>query len=443
MSEEHASRSFFRTLRGRLTVQTLLIGLVPVIAVGALSYQRLTVLSEDVQAQVAKSSRQLAEDVVGANLRNNSDQVAGQLDLFMRERMSDALVWSKAPVIIESVKRARKLHADAGLDALTIDEVEARFTDRKSLGQFDEADRYLKEQIALSSHFGEAFFTDSKGFNVGLTNPTSDFVQNDEGWWQSAWENGISVGDVEYDDSAGLWSIEISVRIDDPASQDSLGVMKTVLGVSLIQEVASDAATKIADGQVTVANSKGQLLAETYSEHARRRIMSDTANVKKDGTQPIRTAFSRKQTGFGMDDTTVVGYAKTAGANFYKDVAPGFSGFGWVTIVEQRRDTAFAPLEGLGAIQVKLDSSRTTLAYTMIAALVVVIGLAIWIADLISRGITVPVLELRDIADKVSRGDTSTPVAVDSDDEVGDLARDFERMRKSLEAAMRRVRQAA
>ena len=46
---------------------------------------------------------------------------------------------------------------------------------------------------------------------------------------------------VEFDESAGIWSIDISVRIDDPASGRSLGVMKAVLGVSLIQEVADKA----------------------------------------------------------------------------------------------------------------------------------------------------------------------------------------------------------
>jgi HAMP domain-containing protein len=443
VEEQNSTRSFAKTLRGKITIQTLLIGLIPVLAVGALAFQRLTVLSEDVQGQLSESSRQLAEDVVGANLRNTAGQIAGQIDLFMRERISDALVWSKTPVIIEAARRARELHRSAGLDDLTIDQVEARFTDRKSLGKFDDADEYLKSQIALSPHFGEAFFTDSKGFNVGLTNPTSDFVQDDEGWWQDAWKDGISIGDVEYDDSAGIWSIEISVRIDDPRNKDSLGVMKTVLGVSLIQQVATDAASKVVDGQVTVANGKGLLLAETYSEHARRRIMNDTVNVASQGIEPVRTAFGEQPIGFGMDGETVVGFAKSSTGDYYANVASSFKGFGWVTVVEQRRDTAFAPIAGLGAIQRELEESRNTLGYTLVAALVVVVALAIWVADLLSRSITVPVLELRDIADRVSRGDTSTPVAIESDDEVGDLARDFERMRKSLEVAMRRLRQTA
>jgi methyl-accepting chemotaxis protein len=76
-------------------------------------------------------------------------------------------------------------------------------------------------------------------------------------------------------------------------------------------------------------------------------------------------------------------------------------------------------------------------------AILVVIVIAVSLANLLSRGMTVPILELRDTANRASRGDTSQPVSVNTDDEIGDLARDFERMRKSLEAAMRRLKRAA
>lgn len=187
-------RPFFKSLRGKLTVQTLLVGLVPMVVVGALAYQTLATLTEDVGALLASSREQLTQDVVGANLSNTSAQIASRIDLFLRERISDALVWSTAPVVIDAARDARAKHIAAALDDLNIDQVEARFTDQKSMGVSPRADAYLKQQIALSPHFREVFFTDAKGFNVGLTNATSDFVQNDEGWWQDAWDAGISIG---------------------------------------------------------------------------------------------------------------------------------------------------------------------------------------------------------------------------------------------------------
>jgi HAMP domain-containing protein len=50
-----------------------------------------------------------------------------------------------------------------------------------------------------------------------------------------------------------------------------------------------------------------------------------------------------------------------------------------------------------------------------------------------------PILELKSIADDISRGHLDIPVSIQSNDEVGELARSLERMRASLKAAMRRL----
>ncbi|MFT5112314.1 MAG: methyl-accepting chemotaxis protein PixJ [Parasphingorhabdus sp.] len=96
------------------------------------------------------------------------------------ERISDAVVWASAPVVIEAARRAASAHEDAGLSVLSIDDVEARFQERKSLDVSPSANAYLTQQVERSQHFGEIFFTDKNGFNAALTNPTSDFVQRDE-----------------------------------------------------------------------------------------------------------------------------------------------------------------------------------------------------------------------------------------------------------------------
>ncbi len=62
---------------------------------------------------------------------------------------------------------------------------------------------------------GEVFVTNSYGANVGLTGKTSDYKQDDEEWWQKAREDGLCVVDVEYDESAGVYSTDIAIRIDD------------------------------------------------------------------------------------------------------------------------------------------------------------------------------------------------------------------------------------
>lgn len=54
--------------------------------------------------------------------------------------------------------------------------------------------------------FGEVFVTNRYGANAAQTQKTSDYYQADEQWWQMAKEDGLYVGNVEYDQSAGIYS---------------------------------------------------------------------------------------------------------------------------------------------------------------------------------------------------------------------------------------------
>jgi len=71
----------------------------------------------------------------------------------------------------------------------------------------------------------------------------------------------------------------------------------------------------------------------------------------------------------------------------------------------------------------------------IVACLVVGIGLSIMLASKTIR----PILDLKAIADEISRGRLDTTVSIQSNDEVGELGRSLERMRASLKAAMTRL----
>jgi len=81
--------------------------------------------------------------------------------------------------------------------------------------------------------YPEIFVTNSYGANVGQTGRTSDYYQADEIWWQQAVAQGIYVGPVEYDKSAGVSSVDIAVAITNDVGV-TIGVLKAVLD---IQEV--------------------------------------------------------------------------------------------------------------------------------------------------------------------------------------------------------------
>ncbi len=434
-------RPYSKSLRGKITNRTLLIGIVPILLVGTFSWFSLTQLTSNASQQLDNSRRELLDTVVGNNLSTTAARIVNQLDTFMLERISDAVVWASAPIILDAAKAAAEAHQKAGLVELGIADVEARFKTRKSLNVSPAANRFLIQQIRRSPHFGEVFFTDRHGFNTALTNPTSDFVQRDENWWKTAWENGISVGEVEFDESAGIWSVDISVRIDDPASGRSLGVMKAVLGVSLIQEVADNGARDIKGGVVTVINNTGQLLAETSSKHDKNRIMVETVNLRNSNDAAIQEVFSTKNRGYVLGSGQVLGYAKSAGAELYRTVVTRFPGFGWSVIVQQPTSIALAPIKGLQSVQDSLQASKQQMVVILALVIVTVFVLAIVIAGMLSKAITQPLLDLRELADAVSKGDTSRTIVVNSDDEIQDVAQAFERMRTSVSIIMKRIKE--
>jgi HAMP domain-containing protein len=75
----------------------------------------------------------------------------------------------------------------------------------------------------------------------------------------------------------------------------------------------------------------------------------------------------------------------------------------------------------------------------LIGLIAIALAASVVFSVLVTQGIVGRVLRLKEIADKVSLGDLETPVRIESNDEIGDLARSLERMRSSLKAAMARL----
>lgn len=94
----------------------------------------------------------------------------------------------------------------------------------------------------------------------------------------------------------------------------------------------------------------------------------------------------------------------------------------WEEFVEQEVKRALLPIVGL-------------------VAAAVLSGFVLSI--LLAHGIVRPIRQLTDVAGKISTGDLETPIALDSRDEVGELARSLERMRASLKTAIWRLNRAS
>jgi signal transduction histidine kinase len=257
---------------------------------------------------------------------------------------------------------------------------------------------------------GEMFVTNKYGAVVALSSRTTDFRQDDEDWWQDARRDGYSVGDVQLDRSAGVYSTDLAIRIDGDQGE-FLGVMKVVLNVQAAVEIVTEMASPsegiildyklvTKDGELIWANTgRGNLAAvpdlppDVTGLAAGK--WTDLLRTEKDGT-PVLCAL-----------------AKSGG---YRD----FDGLGWVLLLEQDAGEVYAPVR---------DLRRHMLAFSVAVGLAAVaIGVAV------SLSISRPLARLRHGVETVGTGDLTHRVGITTDDEVGEVAKAFDAMAEELQS---------
>lgn len=426
------------SLRMQLVSNAVLSVALPVLLTGGVTFFLLAYHLDIIETSFARSRDALTNDIARTELVARATNTASQIDTFLISRITEAKTWASSRVVIEASRSAQARHLAEGFAKVPVVQLEKKFRTRKSLGISPEADSFLRQQVSTSPYFAEVFFTDSNGFNVALTNPTSDFVQSDEGWWKRAWSRGIAVGEIEFDDSAGVWSVDISIRIDNPTGKQPLGVMKTVLAIEPIQKIADRASQSIPGARVQVATGRGSLIAETASGHARDRVMSADVNVQEEGDPSVRASFGGDQAGFSTDEEWLTGFARTGGRETYASAVSRFAGFDWVVILQKPISAIHRPLATLHGIEEALRDWRLILTLALGTMLLLSSVLSIALAVAAARRYGSALAAVAEMAERSLRGETSSPAAIRSPEEIVRVNDAVHRLSRSFAGASAR-----
>ena len=92
---------------------------------------------------------------------------------------------------------------------------------------------------------------------------------------------------------------------------------------------------------------------------------------------------------------------------------------------------------GLWAETVESDVRSTLLP--IIGLIAACLAMGVFLSIMLATKTIRPILDLKAVADDISRGRLDTSVSIQTNDEVGELGRSLERMRASLKAAMMRL----
>jgi HAMP domain-containing protein len=258
-------------------------------------------------------------------------------------------------------------------------------------------------------NLGEVFVTNKYGANIAQTSMTSDYFQGDESWWQCTREHGAHVGGIHYDDSTGLYAVDLATRLDDKTGSIA-GVLKAVYNIRQLTSVLQD-----------VKNNSG------YNSTRLRLVVNDQVLFDSQNQAVLpgpldmecQEKLAARKSNQGHFTTSE---PKTLVA-FYSSLYSAHPGaLNTLLLLECDRSEVLAP-----TAVVKAQFIDITL---MLIAASTIGGMAL--AQTISK----PILALRDMAFNIGCGDLKTLSHIHGTDEVSQLAESLDRMARELKYTM-------
>lgn len=300
------------------------------------------------------------------------------------------------------------------------------------------ANRIVAQLLAFMGSYEEhreLFVTDRYGATVGATGRLSDYYHGDEMWWQAAWNNGqgaVYISQPVYDESAGVTALLIAVPVRDHVNGGVVGILRSTLSVEELLELLARQ-TVGETGHIDILDRSGEVVFEgerdytiTFSTGLWLRLRSGQAgfatavNDQGDellfGFAPLNEQ-SLAFEGAGRGGTSA---AETA-------ITDGVANLGWVVVLSQESDEAFASLERV---------ARRNGLY----AAVIAVGTTI-LAFFMARVLTRPLVRLSAAAEEVGAGRLDVPLPATGSDEINRLSASFEQMVTKLRSAFTNLEQ--
>src|SRR5436190_5161948 len=121
------------TIRSKLIRQMLIVGVVPLLVLGGLTYFLMSNAIDLLGRGLDNSAQAMEQRVVGATLTKAAEDVTSRIDTYVEERVKDVAIWASDPLVIEAAVRASALargrgwpgYPEIAQDQPVIDRIEA------------------------------------------------------------------------------------------------------------------------------------------------------------------------------------------------------------------------------------------------------------------------------------------------------------------------------
>lgn len=359
--------------------------------------------------------------------------------LFNLQQISEAI--ANNPLVMRTVRQASNQVEAQGLNRISPERVEQRFAETKLLDSDPILNNYLK-QVASPKRITEILITEKYGFNVAYNQVTSDFIQNDETWWQEGKNRGQWLGDLQFNESTGRKQVDSVHLITEPDTGKFLGVIKMGIPASAFKAVETylEYASILETGEVQVLEpATGEVLVTVTSQGTIERNETKGGEAVQQVARAMVDALPTRGTDlaeqvdkisqeYNLRATVVEPYIHRAGDRSLR-VSFFYGGRNYeMTTVPQ---TDWVAISSIDHQVLQSAGSELIVIFTLVA--VVLAGVAVGVVFLLARQFSSPLVYVSRSAEKAAAGNLSVRVAPQGSMETRTLAKSFNNLVERLQ----------
>ncbi len=302
-----------RTLKSQIVIMFLFIGLAPLFSASILAFY---------------SSQKTLNEAIGKVERDFAIKAMDKIDREMeniRLLVENWTSFENRKVLANTAVEGQKKSYDELFEQWNLD------GSTSTLGA-----QFLKNLRQTNpTQFKEIFLTDLRGYVIAATHKTSDFDQGPgddppfgEKWWAAAKKKDEHIGEIAFDDSAGVYSVDINMSIKDD-DDETVGIIKVVYSVENIRNLIGGGGHGTTR-HYELLNRYGYIVAATVTDQAG--ILEEISRVVLPENKEVWKNRASKN-GFAIGETDE------------EKVLMGWSrGEAWTVLTYSPLDVAHAPL---------------------------------------------------------------------------------------------------
>ena len=366
-------------------------------------------------------------------LLRNAKIYSERIELELIDKLSITKSFILAPIVIQSLEKSNDIYAPLTKDKQNqkIDQLNQKWKQAKNIDEpfinsylTNPLANYLKkQQKVLPGVYGEIFITNRYGAMIATTGKLSTLAHSHKYWWKESYYDGegkIFIDDRGFDKSVNGYVIGIVVPIKKDGEiigivKSNINIMTTLNNILKRYSTLNDSNLKIVRSKGKVVLEKGipplsttvnnQLLKKFNSIEAGHMIIEDDGIEKLIASAPVRLTLDNDYIKFG-------GKPVSSGSGIGNDKEI------WYTVITQDKNIVISKSKEINKL--------------MIDMAIVIIVFTILLSFIVARLVSYPLKYLTSMIQYIDKDNLDIEIKVDSTDEVGVLAKTFNKMLLNL-----------